>query len=114
MTGFREKSKNSLAQLRQPGHVQYPGYYQAAGLPGSFPLDGELNLPDRGYSYVVQEFSSRLAVKMSYEDAQEILSSFFPVKVPIRSLESILADVCDEVDQFYECMSSAEMGILRR
>lgn len=77
-------------------------YYQAAGLPGIFPLDGELNLPDRGYSYVVQEFSSRLAVKMSYEDAQEILSSFFPVKVPIRSLESILADVCDEVDQFYE------------
>jgi hypothetical protein len=77
-------------------------YYQAAGLPGVFPLDGDLNLPDRGYSYVVQEFSSRLAVKMSYEDAREILSSFFPVKVPIRSLESILGDVCDEVDQFYE------------
>ena len=77
-------------------------YYQAAGLPGIFPLDGELNLPDRGYSYVVQEFSSRLAVKMSYQDAAEILISFFPVKVPIRSLESILADVCDEVDQFYE------------
>jgi hypothetical protein len=65
-------------------------------------LDGELNLPGRGYSHLIQEFSSRLAVTMSYEDAQEILNSFFPVKVPIRSLESIVGDLCDEVDRFYE------------
>ena len=77
-------------------------YYYTVGSPGVFPLDGELNLPERGYSYLVQEFSSRLAVTMSYEDAQEILSSFFPVKMPIRSLESIVGDVCDEVDRFYE------------
>lgn len=77
-------------------------YYHAEGSPGVFPLDGEINLPERGYSYLVQEFSSRLAVTMSYEDTQEILSSFFPVKMPIRSLESIVGDLCDEVDQFYE------------
>jgi hypothetical protein len=77
-------------------------YYYTPGSPGVFPLDGELNMPDRGYSYVVQEFSSRLAVTMSYEDAQEILSSFFPVKVPIRSLERFVGDLCDEVDKFYE------------
>jgi hypothetical protein len=65
-------------------------------------LDGELNLPGRRYSYLVQEFSSRLAVKMSYGDALEILCSFFPVKMPIRSLESIVGDLCDEVDRFYE------------
>jgi len=77
-------------------------YYHAVGSPGVFPLDAELNLPDRGYSYVVQEFSSRLAVTMSYEDSREILNSFFPVKVPIRSLESIVTDQCDEVARFYE------------
>jgi len=77
-------------------------YYHADGSPGVFPLDEDLNLPERGYSYLVQEFSSRLAVTMSYEDAQEILSSFFPVKMPIRSLESIVGDLCDEVDRFYE------------
>jgi hypothetical protein len=48
-------------------------YYYTPGSPGAFPLDGELNMPERGYSYLVQEFSSRLAVTMSYEDAQEIL-----------------------------------------
>lgn len=77
-------------------------YYHADGSPGVFPLDGELNLPDRGYSYLVQEFSSRLAVAMSYEDAQEVLGSLFPVKMPIRSLESIVDDVRNEVDRFYE------------
>ena len=77
-------------------------YYHAVGSPGIFPLDGALNLPQRGYSYLVQEYASRLAVTMSYEDTQEILCSFFPVKAPIRSLERIVADVCDEVDGFYE------------
>jgi hypothetical protein len=84
-------------------------YYHAAGSPGIFPLDGKLNLPERGYSYLVQEFSSRLAITMSYEDAQGVLRSFFPVKMPIRSLESIVADVCDEADQFYVEKSPPEV-----
>jgi hypothetical protein len=85
------------------GAVLIPrAYYHAAGSPGAFPLDGELNLPERGYSYLVQEFSSRLAVKMSYEESQEILHRFFPVKMPIRSLEGIVGDMVDEVDRFYE------------
>ena len=77
-------------------------YYHGAGSEGEFPLDGELSLPDRGYSYLVQEFSSRLAISMSYESAQEILNSFFPVKMPIRSLESIVGDLPGEVDRFCE------------
>lgn len=77
-------------------------YYQATGSPGIFSLDRELNLPERGYSYLVQEFSSRLAVTMSYEDAAAILCSYFPVRMPIRSLERIVGDVCDGVDRFYQ------------
>jgi len=77
-------------------------YYHAAGSPGVFPLDAEINLPERSYSYLVEEFSSRLAVAMSYEDAQEIVSSFFPVTMPIRSLEGMVGDLCDDVDQYYQ------------
>jgi len=85
------------------GAVLIPrAYYHAAGSPGAFPLDSQLNLPERGYSYVLQELSSRLAVKMSYEESQEILHRFFPVKMPIRSLEGIVGDVVDDVDRFYE------------
>ena len=72
-------------------------YYHCAGSSGIFPLDGGLNPPRRSYSYVVQEFSSRLAVNTSYENAVEILSSFFPVKMPLRSLEGVVGDLRDEV-----------------
>ena len=84
-------------------------YYHATGSAGIFPLDRELNLPERGYSYLVQEFSSRLAVTMSYEDAVEILCSYFPVRMPIRSLERIVGDVCDEVDRFYQQKAAPEV-----
>ena len=85
-------------------------YYHAPGSPGRFPLDEELNLPERSYSYPVQEFASRLAVTMSYEDAREILNSFFPVKMPIRSLESVLGDLCDEAHRFYEEKAPPEVS----
>jgi hypothetical protein len=75
-------------------------YDHAAGSPGVFPLDAEINLPERSYSSLVQEFSSRLAVGMSYEDAQEIMSSFFPVTMPIRSLEGMVSDLCNDVDRY--------------
>ena len=32
-----------------------------------FPLDEMLNLPDRGYSYLVQEIASKLSMNASYE-----------------------------------------------
>ena len=80
----------------------YRAYYCSPGSPGIFPLDGELNLPERGYSHLVQELSSRLAVTMSYEAAQEFLESIFPVKAPIRSLERIVGDLCEDVRKFYE------------
>jgi hypothetical protein len=35
-------------------------YYQSKGEGGLFPLDGALNLPERGYSYLLQEISSKL------------------------------------------------------
>lgn len=40
-------------------------YYHTAGSSGVFPLDGEINLPKRSYSYLVQEFPSRPTVTMS-------------------------------------------------
>jgi hypothetical protein len=86
-------------------------YYHAAGSPGVFPLDAEINLPERSYSYLVQEFSSRLAVAMSYEDAQEIMSSFFPVTMPIRSLEGMVSDLCDDVDGYYKEKAPPEVSL---
>ena len=85
-------------------------YYHCSGSSGIFPLDGELNFPRRGYSYVVQEFSSRLAVNTSYENSLEILSSFFPVKMPLRSLEGVVGDLSDEVERYYEHNAAPEVS----
>ncbi len=38
------------------------------------------------------------------------MRSFFPVKMPIRSLESIVGDVCDEADRFYEEKTLQDMS----
>lgn len=84
-------------------------YYHADGSPGLFPLDSQLNLPEWGYSYVLQELSCRLAVKMSYEETQEILHRFFPVKNPIRSSEGIVGEVVDETERFYEKKAPLEI-----
>lgn len=77
-------------------------YYQAKGATGVFPLEGEINLPQRGYSYFLQEISSKLAVNGSYEKACEVFGDIFPVDIPIRSLERIVGDTCDDVSRYYE------------
>jgi hypothetical protein len=85
------------------GPVAIPrAYYQGTTSSGICPLDGDLNLPSRGYSYVVQEFSSLLVVNTSYENAIEILGSFFPIRMPLRSLEGVVGDLSDDVGQYYE------------
>jgi hypothetical protein len=76
-------------------------YYQATGSPGVFPLDGEINLPDKGYSYLLQEISSKLAVNGSYEKSCEVIGDIFPLDLPIRSLERIVGDVCEDVARYY-------------
>lgn len=83
-------------------------YYHSPGTAGTFPLDGELNLPKRSCSYLVQEFVSKLAVNMSYEKAVELFGSFFPLDLPIRSVESFLGDLSDDVADFYETQSGPE------
>lgn len=77
-------------------------YYHEKGSHGLFPLDGRLNLPDRMYSYLLQEWAGKFAVNGSYEKARELLESIFPVHVPIRSIERIVSDACDDVTAYYE------------
>jgi len=84
-------------------------YYQAKGTAGVFPLEGEINLPERGYSYFLQEISSKLAVNGSYEKACEIFFDIFPLDIPIRSLERIVGDTCEDVSHYYEEKPSPEL-----
>jgi hypothetical protein len=84
-------------------------YYQAKETAGVFPLESEINLPERGYSYFLQEISSKLAVNGSYEKACEVFGDIFPVRIPIRSLERIVGDACEDVAQYYEEKPAPEL-----
>src|SRR4030042_6400777 len=77
-------------------------YYHAKGTRGVFPLEAEINLPARGYSYFLQEMSAKLAVNGSYEKACEVFSDIFPLDIPIRSLERIVGDTREDVSRYYE------------
>ena len=57
-------------------------HYQATGTAGIFPLEDEINLPQRGYSYFLQEISSKLAVNGSFEKACEVFADIFPSPSP--------------------------------
>ncbi len=84
-------------------------YYQVKGVRGVFPLDREINLPERGYSYFLQKIASKLAVNGSYEKACEVFSDIFPLDIPIRSLERIVGDTCEDVSRYYEEKSAPEL-----
>jgi hypothetical protein len=77
-------------------------YYHQTGSPGFFPLDKELNLPERGYSYLLQEISSKLAVNGSYEKSCEIMKDILYLDLPVRSLERIVSDSFEDVARYYE------------
>jgi hypothetical protein len=77
-------------------------YYQSKGVSGVFPLESEINLPEKGYSYFLQEIASKLAVNGSYEKACEVFSDIFPVDIPHRSLEQMIGDSCEDVARYYE------------
>lgn len=84
-------------------------YYQKKGAVGLFPLDRQINLPDRGYSYFLQELSSKLAVNGSYEKACEVFGDIFPIDIPIRSLERIVGDTCEVASRYYEEKPAPEL-----
>ena len=76
-------------------------YYHAKGEDGVFPLDGMLNLPERGYSYLMQEIASKLAMNASYEKACEVFTDIFPFDLPIRSLERVVGETCEDAARYY-------------
>jgi hypothetical protein len=73
-----------------------------------FPLDAEINLPEKSYSYLLQEIGSKLAVNGSYEKSCEVLGDIFPLDLPVRSLEGIVGDAREDVARYFDRKSTPE------
>ena len=76
--------------------------YAAPGRPSIHPLDAELELPARSYSYEVQRHLARAAVCGPFDEAVHVVAELTGVVVPKRSAEQIILDAAADVDSFYE------------
>lgn len=85
------------------GEVSIPrAYYWQAGARGVCPLDGEWNLPEQRYSYLLQEWGELLAVDGSFERATERLDAFLGLKFWTQGVQKVARSAAVEVQGFYE------------
>jgi hypothetical protein len=68
------------------------------GEPGIFPLDAPVNLPERCYSYFLQEWMTVFAVEHPFKESAGWFEPLFDLGVA----ESVLMEVAKEAPQDYE------------
>jgi hypothetical protein len=84
------------------GSVKIPrSYYYRNGHGGICPLDERLNLPERKYSYLLQRWLSAYCVKDAYDEAMKELEELLGVSIPKRSMQLVMQDVSQKVDDFW-------------
>ena len=91
-------------------------YYHEDGSSGVYPLDEEVNLPQRSFSYYVQETLGRATTGATYDEVMadmQRLYGFAPYK---HSVEAIVEQAACDVGSFYESRPlvapETEAGIL--
>ena len=72
--------------------------YRTPGEPGIFPLDAQVNLPARCYSYFLQEWITMFAVEHPFQESTGFFAQLFDLEVA----ESVLMAVANEAPQDYE------------
>jgi hypothetical protein len=72
--------------------------YRTAGEAGIFPLDAQVNLPERCYSYFLQEWMTVFAVEHPFKESAGWFEPLFDLGVA----ESVLMEVAKEAPQDYE------------
>lgn len=68
---------------------------------GVFPLDKELNLPGKHFSYLLQEWNQMLAVDSDFDHAREVLEKILKINIWSRQSEEINRDAAKMVEQFH-------------
>jgi hypothetical protein len=95
-------------RLRERGYVSIFGKVQirrvAYGTEGGrslMPLDEQLNLPQRSYSYELQKRVTRQAALGPFAAARETLAEWSGVSMPKRMVETLAVEAAQDVAQFY-------------
>jgi hypothetical protein len=79
-------------------------YYGKEGRQGIFPLDARLNLPERKYSYVLQDWMASKAVETSYEKAAAWVNKHLHLEIAHRPIERVTGDCTEAVQEFMDSL----------
>jgi hypothetical protein len=72
--------------------------YRTPGEPGIFPLDAQVNFPERCYSYFLQEWMTLFEVEHPFQESASWFEQLFALEVA----ESVLREVAQEAPVDYE------------
>jgi len=95
-------------RLRERGYVSIFGKvqirrvaYGAQGAESVLPLDEQLHLPQRSYSYELQKRVTRQGALGPFAAAQKTVAEWSGVDVPKRMVEALAGDAAQDVEAFY-------------
>lgn len=81
-------------------------YYLKDGAKGVFPLEAQLNLPKRKYSYLLQKWMTLWGVRTTYEGAVETLEDFLGLDLAHRPIQRVARDLTAAVNDFTDTLES--------
>jgi hypothetical protein len=81
--------------------------YGAPSTRSIHPLDEELNLPERRYSYVLQERAVRLAARGPFDEATDEVGRTTAARLPKRQLQDVVVEGAADFEAFYEARTAA-------
>lgn len=84
------------------GDLNIPrAYFWKSGMPGTFPLDAELNLPEHHHSYLLDKWIQCRITEEPYEEAIESICDLLDQKVTKRVVQQITSEASQEVENYY-------------
>jgi hypothetical protein len=99
----RESSLRGRVYFSVFGKLDVPRTcYRAPGEPGIFPLDEQVNFPDRRYSYFLQKWMSEFCVEQPFDESALKLDSFFGLDMAASVLGRVAREGQANYDAFYE------------
>jgi hypothetical protein len=76
--------------------------YRIAGEGGVFPLDEQVNLPERCYSYFLQEWMTNFAVEQPFRETGTLFADLFDLQIAESVVLKVALEAQDDYDAFYE------------
>jgi hypothetical protein len=106
--GYKRRHTRPVLTLFGTVQVTRMGY-GAPGHQAIHPLDRQLRLPGRIYSYECQRRLLRAVVGSPFDEAIALLAEMTGVVVPKRSAEQLVREAAVDFDQFYSQREAAEV-----